>query len=115
MKEVVLIILAALILAGCATRIDWDARIGVYTCDQAAKDYGPPMSQTTLKDGSTVAEWMTDRGEVVMAPAPYVYGPGYYSPRSYYGPGRVTYFPAKFLRLEFGADGRLKVWKEFSK
>jgi hypothetical protein len=87
----------------------------VYTYNQAIEDYGPPMSLTSLKDGSNVVEWMTRRGEVVMTPAPYVYGPGFYSPRSYYGPGRPTYFPAQFLRLEFGVNDRLKTWKEYSK
>lgn len=68
MKGIVVTMMAALILAGCATTIDWNTRIGVYTYDQAVMDYGSPISQTTLKDGSTVVEWKTDRGEVVVAP-----------------------------------------------
>jgi hypothetical protein len=112
-------LLAALLLAGCATPIDWNARIGVYTYNQAVKDYGPPESQTTLKDGSIVADWMTERGTVVTTQNPYAYRPGYYSMNGYYGPGwrnsSTTYFPAQFLRLAFGPDGQLKEWKEYSK
>ena len=121
------IALAALMLTGCATPVDWNARVGNYTYKQAVSDYGRPVSLTTLKNGSTVAEWKTKRGEAVVAPGPYVYGPGSYNGPyygrgyyyGYYGPGwpnySTTHIPAQFLRLEFGADGRLKAWKEYSK
>lgn len=125
MNRIAVTVLAALtlMLTGCVTPINWNARIGIYTYDQAVMDYGPPVSLTSLSDGSTVAEWMTERGTVLVTPGPYVYGPGFYSPRGfyygYYGPGGMgystTYFPAHFIRLEFGADHRLKAWKEFSK
>lgn len=114
--------LVALALAGCATPINWQARAGVYTYNEAMMDYGPPMSVTRLNDGSTVVEWMTERGQVVVSPGPYYYGPNYYGPgyypwRYYYGPPAYStaYFPARFLRLEFGSDGKLKAWKEFTK
>jgi hypothetical protein len=110
-------ILAAF-LTGCATPINWQARVGVYTYDQALMDYGPPARSAKLSDGSTVAEWMTDRGQVIVTPGPYVYGPAYYG-RGYYGPVyggySTTYFPAQFLRLTFSPDGKLRMWKEFSK
>jgi hypothetical protein len=105
-------------LAGCATPINWQARAGVHTYDQAVMDYGPPERLAKLSDGSTVAEWMTERGEVIVTPGPYIYGPPYYG-RGYYGPMAggysTTYFPTQFLRLIFSSDGRLKAWKEFSK
>jgi hypothetical protein len=119
--------LALLALTGCVTPINWQARVGVYTYNQAVMDYGPPMSVTRLNDSSTVVEWMTDRGQVVVSPGPYYYGPNYYGPgyysgypgRYYYGPAwpaySTTYFPARYLRLEFGPDGKLKAWKEFTK
>ena len=110
----------ALFLAGCATPIDWNSRIGVYTYNQAVMDYGPPMTMTRLKDGSTIADWMTKRSTVVVQPAPYFYGPGPYYRGGYYGYGPATtgstsYFPAQFLRLEFDANNRLKAWKKYSK
>lgn len=123
MVSSVLVALAVFALAGCATPINWQARVGVYTYNQAVMDYGPPVSYTRLNDASIVVEWMTERGEVLVTPGPYAYGPVYYG-RGFYGPGYVgpgwggytsTYFPARFLRLQFGADGKLKAWKEFSK
>jgi len=115
MVRAVLIALAAFMLAGCATHsIDWQARVGVYTYDQAVTDYGPPDKYTKLSDGSMVAEWMVHRSSVVTTPGPYYYGPGFY-----YGPGgqgySTTYFPARFLRLTFSPNGKLTAWKEYSK
>jgi hypothetical protein len=105
-------------LAGCATPINWRARVGAYTYDQAVMDYGPPGRFAKLSDGSTVAEWMTERGAVIVSPGPYFYGPPYYG-RGLYGPVwggySSTYFPAQFLRLTFSPNGKLKAWKEFSK
>ena len=50
----------AVLLAGCAThRIDWNARVGGYTFDQAVTDFGPPDKQAKLSDGQTIAEWIT--------------------------------------------------------
>lgn len=126
MVQVTVLTLGIWALGGCATPINWQARVGVYTYNQAVMDYGPPMSVTKLNDGSTVVEWMTDRSQMVVTPGPYYSGPYYCGPpyRSYpwgvyYGPSRpaysTTYFPARFLRLEFGADGKLKGWKEFTK
>lgn len=115
MARAVLIMLAAFLLAGCATPINWQARVGVYTYDQAVTDYGPPMAFATLSDRSTVAEWMTDRGAVVVTPGPYpYYGRGYWGP-AYGGGYTATTFPAHFLRLTFAPDGKLKAWKQYSK
>jgi hypothetical protein len=111
MVRTALTALAILVVAGCATPINWQARVGVYTYDQAVMDYGPPMAQATLSDHSIVAEWMVQRGAVVSTPAPYFYGPGYWGPAYYY----PTYFPARFLRLQFAPGGKLKAWKEYSK
>jgi hypothetical protein len=97
------------------TPINWQARVGVYTYNQAVMDYGPPMSVTTLNDGSTVVEWMTERSAVVVTPGPYFYGPYGYGPSYPWGGYSTSYFPARFVRLEFGHDGKLKAWKEFTK
>ena len=114
--------LAALILVGCATRTNWQEREGVYTYNQAVVDYGQPLSETKLNDGSTVAVWMTNRGQTTVSGGPYngpyyggsPYRGGYYNGGA--GPGyATTYSPARFLRLEFGPDNKLKAWKEFTK
>ncbi len=108
------IVLAVFLLAGCATPINWQARVGVYTYDQSVMDYGPPDKAATLKDGTIVAEWITQRGAVVVSPGPYYYGPGYVGPVAPVYP-TTSYFPARFLRLTFSANGKLQAWKEFSK
>ena len=92
-------------VAGCATqRVDWAARVGHYTYDQAVAEMGPPDKQAKLADGTVVAEWLVSRGTT------YVYGsPGFYGP--YYA-GSVTAHttPSRFLRLTFGANSQLAAW-----
>ena len=111
----------ALMLAGCATRTDWNARIGVYTYSQAVSDYGPPRAMTKLNDGSIVADWMTERSSTVINSGPYTYGAGPYyrgGGYGYYAPASTTStttFPAQYLRLEFDPNERLKAWKKYSK
>jgi hypothetical protein len=109
-RRLIPLLLVAL-LAGCATpTIDWSARVGTYTFDQAVLDLGPPDKQAKLADGAVVAEWLTRRGYGYSTPAyPYWYG----------GPFYPTYFtdssPDYYLRLVFAPDGRLKDWKKFAK
>ena len=53
----------ALGLTGCATqRVDWAARVGHYTYEQAVVDLGPPEKHAKLADGALVAEWLVNRG-----------------------------------------------------
>ncbi len=110
--------LVGLLAAGCATqRIDWAARVGNYTYDQAVMDFGPPDKSAKLTDGTMVAEWLTRRGYTSTYSAfgysgygPYCYGPFY--------PGYPAYTevtPDYYLRLIFDPDGELKAWKKFSK
>jgi hypothetical protein len=115
MKTIVPVVFAVFLVAGCITqKLDWSARAGNYTCDQAVMEFGPPDKSAKLSDGSTVVEWLTQRGQVVVAPEPYFAGPG-----CYYGPltpmYTQTYVPARFLRLVFDANGKLKMWKEFDR
>src|SRR5689334_1590444 len=109
-------LLLAGLLAGCATqKIDWTARVGAYTMDQAIVDFGPPDKQAKLEDGTTVAEWLTRRGyHSTYVSAPFYYHrcwPGFYGPiyPAYYD----SYSPDYFLRLTFGPDGKLRAWKKF--
>ena len=113
------VIVLVLMLMGCATPIDWNARIGSYTYDQAVTDLGTPAVTDQTSD-RMVATWMIRSQHVVVtpAPAPVMYGPDSYAPRGigYDGPGgySTTHFPAEFLRLEFDANGHLKAWKKYS-
>jgi hypothetical protein len=115
MKRAVLTLLAILLLTGCVTeKIDWAARVGQYTQDQAIVDLGPPDKSAKLSDGTVVDEWLAQSSRVIVAPEPYFLPPG-----GYFGPDTPsyteTYVPAYFLRLTFGPDGRLKSWKKFAK
>jgi hypothetical protein len=58
--KLVLLAMAAAVFAGCAThRVDWSARIGTYSFDQAVMDYGPPDKQAKLSDGRKVCDWVS--------------------------------------------------------
>ncbi|MGA3142025.1 MAG: hypothetical protein ABSF10_03150 [Verrucomicrobiota bacterium] len=106
------LILAALVLAGCVTqKIDWSARVGNYTYDQAVMELGPPDKSAKLTDGTVVADWLVHHAQIIVAPEPYFAPPGcYFGPLT---PMRTeTCVPAQYLRLTFGADGKLKTWRE---
>src|SRR5260370_41555203 len=87
--------LALLALTGCATRhkIDWSARIGNYTFDQAVLEFGPPAKQAKLTDGTLVAEWQTEVGYAQTQYVPYAggYRYGYYG--GFYGGPVTPYSP----------------------
>ncbi len=115
MTRIALSLLAVFLLTGCVTQtVDWPARIGQYTQDQAITDMGPPDKSAKLSDGTVVDEWLTQSSRIIVAPEPYFLGPGgYFGPDT---PGYTeTYAPAYFLRLTFSADGKLKAWKQFAK
>ena len=105
-------LLLAVLLGGCATRkIDWSARVGTYTFDQAVAELGPPDKQAKLTDATLVAEWLTHRSYRQ------VYATGGYYGVPYGGMAAPpiivdTYSPDYFLRLTFGPDGRLQAWKK---
>lgn len=108
------------LLSGCATapKIDWAARVGNYTYDDAVTEFGPPDKEQTLSNGSRVSEWLTRRGYRQVYPVGgyyYHHGPpGYYG--YYYPPTYIdTSSPDYFLRLVFDPDGRLRTWKNFSR
>src|SRR6266705_1105352 len=111
------VLASGLVLAGCATtpKINWAARVGNYTMDQAIAELGPPDKQARLQDNSIVAEWLLRRGYNTT----YVSGGyGWWYPRHhFYGgfyPGYYdSYYPDYFIRLTFGPDGRLTAWKKF--
>jgi hypothetical protein len=106
--KVFLFAATAILFAGCAThRVDWNARVGAYTFDQAVVELGPPDKQAKLSNGQTVAEWVTrysNGGSVVVS-------------TGFYGrPGGVgfiesspNYYERK-LRLTFGTNNVLSAW-----
>jgi hypothetical protein len=104
-----LLLAVAGLLAGCATTppVDWTARMGEYTFDQAVTELGPPTKQDKLADGKTVAEWVT------RAPQTSNYGMGMSGYSGNVGMGMGTSYGAyrdRVLRLTFGTDGKLENW-----
>lgn len=101
---------------GCRTtpKIDWAARVGHFTFDQAVLELGPPDKSATLTDGTTVAEWLTDRGfQGVTYRSPMYYGPYSHGPFvEYYGHPQA---PDYFIRLTFNPAGELIDWKRVLK
>ncbi|MEY4385195.1 MAG: hypothetical protein RLY20_478 [Verrucomicrobiota bacterium] len=104
----------ALLLSGCASKpkVDWNARIGNYTFDQAVIELGPPARQSDLSDKRKVAEWVTGySGGSSMSIG--FGGYGGYGRRTgvgvsqTVGSGGYEYI----LRLTFAPDGKLIEWK----
>ena len=114
MKRFLPALLAALLFAGCATgpKIDWAARVGHYTYDQAVLEFGPPDKVAKLDSGIIVANWITQRGYAYTTGGGVAYGayPGTVVVPNY----TTAYSPTYYLRLTFGADGRLTDWKKYA-
>ncbi len=100
-----LAVLLAVFSTACQTapKIDWDARVGNYTFDLAVRELGPPDKSASLTDGTRVAEWMVARG--------------WNTPTFHTFPdGRIIRTdvirgPDRWLRLTFGAEGKLQEWR----
>ena|SRR6266542_3645827 len=102
---------AGWLLASCAStpKVDWNSRIGNFTHDQAVAEMGPPERSTKLSDGATVAEWFVRHKSTMSLGV----GTGFYSGGGSVGVGQTMgSSPAgEFLRLTFGADGKLTKWE----
>lgn len=106
--------LGIVFLTGCVTgpKIDWDSQVGHYTYDKAVLEMGPPDRTAVLTDGTRVAEWLTARGYsrgYVGGFAPTLHHPYFYSAPAFYYSEPPS--PDRFLRLTFGADGRMVTWR----
>jgi len=103
--------LVTFLAAGCVTqRINWNARVGTYTFDQAVIDFGPPDKQAKLSDGRRVAEWISrySSGGTVM------FGTGLYNYPGGVGFVQTTgpeYYENK-LRLTFTTNDVLSAWSK---
>lgn len=109
-----LVLTATLAVAGCATqRINWQARVGNYTYDQAVREFGPPDRRDKLTDGTLIADWTVREGHNIIVPQPYL------APPDGLGPAMPayssTYVPSYYMRLTFGPDGQLTDYKNFSR
>jgi len=111
LSTIALSVLAMVSLAvGCTPKpkVDWDARVGHYTFDQAVVELGPPDRDATLADGKRVAEWVVGRS----SSGGLTVGFGSFSGSTGVGVSQTMGSGAreKVLRLTFGADGELLTW-----
>src|SRR5450756_2038230 len=103
--------LLVLVAVGCATtKVDWNARVGTYTYDQAVAELGPPDKQAKLTDGKTVAEWVTRHytGSSVAIGSGFGYGYGGVGYVQSVGPNAYE----TSLRLIFTTNNVLEKWKK---
>ena len=111
----IVLLAASLLLTGCVgPKIDWASRMGHYTYDQAVMEFGPPDKSARLSDGTTVVEWLTRRGQVIIQPDSPFITPGYCYP-PFPPTYSQTYIPGAYLRLTFGPDGKLTAQKDVRK
>lgn len=113
-------LLGLFFLTGCATnpKIDWNSRIGNYTYDQAVLEMGPPQSTARLTDGTTVADWLTQRGYshgYVATGAGVGTASGPYVAAGAWQPYTSTTTPDYYIRLNFAPDGKLVAWRNVTK
>ena len=107
----------AWLIAGCATppKINWEARLGIYSYDQAVQELGVPDKSAKLGDGTMVVEWLRRS----YSPGVIAYGGGdYLAEPDWVAPQVETVYPGgpeagQWLRLIFGPDGKLRSWKRF--
>lgn len=101
--------LAALIIAGCATaQINWDARVGQFSYDDAVRELGKPDRQETLANGRTMAEWVS---RYPVGNAPPDLNNSYYSRSPSFGPSPLEYREST-LQLTFGTNHVLAAWSK---
>lgn len=103
-------VLTAMILTGCSTTssVNWDARIGTYSWDDALAEFGDPDRVADLEGGVKAAEWITERNisRASAADDPFYTRGETIRPNQTYG----TTAPPKVLRLSFKPDGKLFDW-----
>ena len=111
-SALVMLVLAVVFFAGCATTkpIDWNSRIGSYNFDQAVTELGPPDKQAKLSDGKTVAQWITHRE----GGTSFSVGTGFYGGNTGVGVGQTvgTGYSDRVLTLTFGTNNVLAAWSK---
>jgi hypothetical protein len=110
------LLFVALLASACATqpRVNWDARIGQYSYDEAVLELGPPDRASQLTDGTLVAEWLRSRSRGGLSLGVGA-GVGGGNVGVFGGPTIGTRQAARFLRLTFAPDGQLLAWNQVNR
>ena len=114
----ILFLSALAALLGCkSTRkidpnINWSSRVGTYTYEQAIAELGRPDLKSEASDGSRTLEWITKQSPRMSFG--FGVGGGSYGRHGGTGVGVGTSVSppphGEYLRLTFGADGKLTGW-----
>lgn len=106
------LVLTAVFVGACKTTppVDWKARVGTYTFDQAVTELGPPDRQAKLSDGKTVAKWITRRN----GGTSFGVGTGFYAGGAGVGVGQSVGpgFNDRILTLTFDTNRVLNAWSK---
>jgi hypothetical protein len=113
LSAMMMLLFAGLGIAGCKStpKVDWDARVGSFTFDQAVAELGPPDKTATLTDGGKVADWIErSRGGGVG----FGVGTGFSTGGVGVGVGHSTGGRVRnnVLRLTFDAENKLISWSK---
>ena len=105
------------LFTGCKStpRVDWDARVGNYTYDQAVVELGPPDRTARLSTGETVAEWVVgQRQHSSVSIGTGMFSGGYGRTGVGVGVGQTIGggYSDRILRLTFDANNRLLRWQK---
>ena len=106
-----IVALSALASAGCKStpKVDWNARVGTFTYDQAVAELGPPDKTAKLSDGRTVADWVERRHGTGLS---FGIGTGVSTGHTSVGVGQSvgTSYSDRVLRLTFDRENKLVSW-----
>jgi len=110
---ILLLIATVAVVAGCATtHVDWNARVGTFTYDQAVTELGPPDKTAKLTDGQTVDEWISRHQSGGVSTG---IGTGFFNGSSAMGlgvsSGTPNYHESR-LRLTFTTNNVLSAWSK---
>lgn len=102
--------LGAGLFLGCAsTQVNWDARVGQLTYDQAVSELGPPARQSRTADGKTVGEWISRYYPASATGLDSDFR--YHSAAFDSGPASTDWRESK-LRLTFNTNNVLSAWSK---
>jgi len=118
MKTICVTLLLAvfgLVFVGCSStkpKVDWNARVGNFTYDQAIIELGPPDKSAKFNDGKTMASWIVGHrtGGTGLS-----VGTGFYGGGAGIGVSQSIGSSSSYdrvLTLTFDKDGKLEAYKK---
>lgn len=104
-----------LMFVGCSStksKVDWNARVGNFTYDQAIIELGPPDKSAKFNDGKTMASWIVGHST---GGTGLTVGTGFYGGGAGIGVSQGIGSSSSYdrvLTLTFDKDGKLESYKK---